>query len=112
MDGAPMIEHTGNYAQFAAATERKMVDGDAVAHLDTIGATWFIFHGPGLVGYTAAQQGSAGGDVLAAHRDHRRPITYWTTPEGITQLAAWRMVIAFVTAKVDEDLAAEWSDAQ
>jgi len=105
-----MIEHTGTYAQFAAACEQKMADFEPVAHLATIGANWYLFHGPGLIGYTAAMQGHAGGDRWDDKRTHSRPVTYWTTPEGIPQLQAWHLALAFITARVSEDLTAEWSD--
>ena len=103
-----MLAHTGNAAQFAAAREERMTDGEPVAHLASIGTSWYLFHGPGLVGYTAAQQGHAGGDRWDSGRDHGRLIHYWTTPERCTQLEAWRLALAFITARVDEDLASEW----
>jgi hypothetical protein len=106
-----MIAHTGNYQQFAAACESSQVDFAPVAHLASIGTDWYIFTGPGLVGYTVAQQGHAGGDRWDDSRDPKRPVSYWTTPENVTQLEAWRLALSFITGRVDEDLASEWGES-
>ena len=106
-----MAEHIEFYDVFAAACETERVDFEPIGMQATIGARWYIFHGKELNGYVVAQEGHAGSDTLSSRRPADRRVRYWTTPENIRQIDAWDLAVAFVTRKVRNVLAHEWSDA-
>ena len=92
-----MIEQTGTAEEFDQARDTDQMN-EAVASLEAMGATWMLFQGKGLEGYVAAQFTSGGSAVKH----------WWVTPEGMHPVAAWDLALAFITARVREDLVAEW----
>lgn len=103
-----MIENSGPFARFAAACEREQVDFTPIAYLATMGGSWHLYAGRSLTGYVAAMEAASGGSSLTESR--RYPVTYWTTPPGLSQLASWDLALAFITARVRDDLLAEWGE--